>query len=138
MIVDANVVLAWLLDEPASAAAEPLLMRKDLAAPSLIAAEIGHVLTKRVRRRLLDPTGARVAWRTFAALPLRLEPMERLGERALDLSIELSAVYYDCVYLALAQLGDDALITSDESFVRAIRGSDAELATHVALLSELS
>ena len=113
-------------------------MREDLAAPSLIAAEIGHVLTKRVRRRFLEPAGARVAWRTFAALPLRLEPVESLGERALDLSIELNAVYYDCLYLALAELGDDALITSDESFVRAVRGSDARLGAHVALLSELT
>ena len=137
MIVDASVVLALLLDEPASGAAERLLIRTDLVAPSLIVAEIGHVLTKQARRRLLSSAETLAAWRTFAALPVSVEPMEGLGERALELSVGLNAVYYDCLYLALAEQQDDVLVTLDERLIRAVRASDPTLATHAALLSEL-
>ncbi len=123
MILDASVVLAWLLQEPGSDAAERMLSRGDLAAPSIIFAEVGHVLTKQVRRRAMTPDAAFLAWRLFAVAPLRTVSIEDLGQRSLELSIAVHGVYYDCLYLALAESEQDVFVTSDESFVRAVRAT---------------
>ena len=116
MIVDASVAFKWLVEEADSdraiwwiASGTPLM------APSLILAETGHALTKRVRRGELTAEGADV---TFGRLPglLTLIDDAPLLARAFGLSVALRHSFYDCVYLAAAEALGDGLLTADEVF----------------------
>ena len=139
MIVDASVGVKWLVAEFDRDLALALLGRMDLAAPDLFKLEIGHLLGKLHRRGAASAQFIRDAWAELDELPVRLQPAGELIDQAFDLSARLDAAIYDCVYLAMAESGDDLLVTADERFARAIRqGRDPALARRVRLLRELS
>lgn len=137
MIVDASVALKWHLKEPDSALAAGILVRGHLSAPSFLIIEAGHVLTKCVRQRLFSPQVAREVWLDLVNGPLELIDCEPLLGEALDLSLRLTANFYDCVYLALALATGDLVVTADERFRRAV-GAAPELRDRVQTLSEAS
>lgn len=122
IVVDTSVVIKWAIEEDGAAAARQLIDRQPLA-PDLVIVELGHVLTKKVRRRELDQTNAAIA---FTQLPLLLEitssrPLER---RAFELAIHLHHSIFDCYFLALAELAEAEMITADEVFVQKARAID--------------
>ncbi len=138
MIIDASVVLAWLIEEPDSAVAEALLFHDmNWRAPAILPVEIGYVLVKRVRRNELTQAGARRAWADFRRLDLDVHDSAGATDSALELALRLGVNLYDCLYLALALEEDDVLVTADQRFVRAVRASvQPALAERVQLLSE--
>ncbi len=139
MIVDASVGVKWLSPEPDDALADGLLERLDLAAPDLFKLEIGHLLGKLHRRGEASARFIRDAWKELDEMPVRLRPTGELLDQAFDLSGHLGAAIYDCVYLALAEAGDDVLVTADERFARTVRQcGDPVLAGRVRLLRELA
>lgn len=116
MIVDASVAFKWLVEEPGSDQAIAWIgSGTPLAAPTLILSEIGHALTKRVRRGELAAAGAD---ETFARLPSLLSLFDDAPfmVRAFDLSIALRRGFYDCVYLASAAAMGEQVLTADEVF----------------------
>jgi predicted nucleic acid-binding protein len=123
MILDASVVLKWIINESDSTEALVLAGRPDGAAPTTLNVEAGYVLTKMVRQRLITAGEARAAWIELSAAGLRLVGDDGLLRSALELSLRLSANYYDCLYLALAVIENDVLVTADERFVRAVRAA---------------
>ena len=125
MIVDASVALKWLENEPLSPRADQLLPRDDLVAPTILDLEVGHVLTRQVRQRLIQPSQAERLWAEFTEAPVRRAAWRIHADAAFDLSLRLRATLTDCLYLALAIDIDDQLITADERFVRAVRAAQA-------------
>jgi predicted nucleic acid-binding protein len=117
MIVDASVAFKWMVREALSEAAEELVERDDLFAPSILLAEIGHGLSKRVRRGELLAVGLAERLERLPLL-LTLEPSDHDIGPAWALAMELNHSFYDCLYLALANRFDDVLISADEVFVR--------------------
>ncbi len=139
MIVDASVAIKWLIAEIDSPAAEPLADRTDLTAPSVLPIEVGYVLTKLTRRGEISAEGARNAWGVFRTTPLRIVELGPEVDHAFDLSLQLGASFYDCLYLSLAVILDDVMVTADHSFVRAVRASrDRATADRVRTLAELA
>jgi predicted nucleic acid-binding protein len=121
IVVDASVAVKWVVHEAGSDHAVKLLFRR-MMAPSLFQAEVGHVLTKRVRRSQLKADQARAGF-AFIARQCTLLPIEKLGDRALDLSLELNHSVHDCYYLAAAEASKQPLITADAVFVTKLRNS---------------
>lgn len=139
MIVDASVALKWLIKEEASSIADELLARDDLAAPSILMAEAGYVLTKRMRQGAFSSAFARAAWKELQEMPVRILPPGPEIDQAFELSTALKANFYDCVYLGLAVVDDDVVVTADESFVRAVRASrHIRLHARVRLLTDVA
>jgi predicted nucleic acid-binding protein len=134
LIIDASVAFKWIVPEEDTDAAMALL-GPGLVAPSLILAEVGNAIGKRVRR-------GELAWSD--TLPSDLERLSSLLDlrdeadfigRALRIGHELNHAIYDCVYLALAEVTGDVMVTADERF-------SAKVALHplgvrVCLLSSL-
>lgn len=126
MVIDASVAFKLVVEEPDSGEALAWVGRAELVAPTLVHAEVGNALWKRIRKGELtagDEIGERLSdlgryVRTVdetAALP-----------RALELAVALGHPIYDCVYLALAEAVDDELLTADRRFVRAVKGTPFE------------
>jgi predicted nucleic acid-binding protein len=132
IVVDTSVVVKWAVEEDGAEAAR-LLIGGQLFAPDLIMFELGHVLTKKVRRRELDPDSALIAHRHLPLL-LQLVPSRPYEGRAFDLAIDVHHSIYDCYFLALAETANIHLVTADEVFVRKARAMDAH--SPVRLLGE--
>ena len=124
-VVDASVVVKWVLKEKGRPGALQLLEdyrggQAHLLAPSLVVAEVGNALWKHVQRGALDHDQAATAFRfVLGNLPI-LEESEVVSEVALELAVAHGCTYYDCLYLALAMEWRCDLITADEKFFFAV------------------
>jgi len=134
-VVDASVVVKWVVAEVSSEQATRLLTR-ELIAPALIEAECANVLWTKARRGEITPVEARQRTEFLLRAPLRLVPISDLVAPALSLAFELDQPVYDCLYLALALRESATLITADRRFVEAA-ATRRELKGSVLRLSEI-
>jgi predicted nucleic acid-binding protein len=122
-VVDANVVVKWLLPEPDSDKADSLLdgyrqhtMR--LIAPDIVVAEVGNALWQRCDRlKDISPAEAASAYTDFLDLDLPVHACNTLSEQALSISISESHPIYDTLYISLAMKRGWEFVTADEKLV---------------------
>ena len=133
-VIDASVVIKWVVDEPGTAQAL-LLRRHRLLAPDLLIAECACVLSKKVRRKELLEEEALVATGLLARSDIEFEPMIVVFEAAVRMAILLDHPAYDCCYLALAAANDCAFVTADKALVGKCRS--AGLPVKVTALDEI-
>ena len=124
MIVDASVALAWFLDEPYSQQARALLLRSDLAAPSLLLAEAGHVLWRASRDGRLDADDASLALDAMSGAFAEMPDIASLAGDALAIARQVNHAVYDCFYMALARRLQRPLISQDRALIRAAKRLD--------------
>ena len=123
-VVDASVAVKWVLMEADSAAARALLQPEfALSAPEFILAEVGNVLWKRLRRGEIGQDSAEAAVEAMLSRPLTLHSSGALLSHALNLAVETGRTVYDSLYLALAIDLETPLITADQRFYNAVRGT---------------
>jgi len=120
MIIDASVAFKLVVEEPGSEHAIGWIGRAELIAPTLIHAEVGNALWKRVRRNEIVDDGEIGERLADLARFVRTVEETPFMARALRLGIEIGHPVYDCVYLALAEEMRDELLTADGRFVRAV------------------
>ena len=125
LVVDASVVLKWVLHEDGRPAALRLLERYQdgqttLLAPRLLLSEAANVLWKYVHRGLLTAPQATAAYDHFLVNAPRLADSSRVWAAALQLSLAHRRTAYDCLYLALALDRQCDLVTADEEFFLAV------------------
>ena len=118
LIVDASVALKWVAEEDGSAPARAVYLSDECIAPSLILAEVGNALWKKLRLKIVTAEQASAA---MATLPrhLRLFDLPALATRALEIAIDLDHPIYDCFYLALAERERAPLVSADRRLVAA-------------------
>ena len=126
LVVDASVVVKWLLPEIRSEAAKRLLADElQLWAPDLVWAEVGNVLWKRWRRGELPAEIVAALLRDFRRFPLSIHPSDPLFEGAWQVAHALDRSFYDSLYLALAATLDCPLVTADLKLWNALRDGPA-------------
>ena len=119
-VLDLNVALKWVLDEPDSNKARRL--RDDsrdaiheLIAPDSFLLETANSLTKKERQRLIPD--ARTLWDDIMADCPTLFPMGPLMDRAIEISRQTRHNSFDCLYVALAEREGCELVKRDVKFV---------------------
>jgi predicted nucleic acid-binding protein len=123
VVVDANVVVKWYVEEPGSDEARTVAELDGLlVAPGHALAEIGEVLLRYFRRGELGPDQLEII---KTALPgtLVLVPLDELFEPALEIGAALRVSFYDALYVAAAERWDTVLITADRPLVGAAGAS---------------
>lgn len=121
LVIDASVVIKWVVEEPGTA--EALALRRyQLLSPDLLIPECANILWKKVRRQEIGPDEAVLAARLLQHADVELVPMRSLLEPAMRLAIQLDHPAYDCVYLALAQASGCRFVTADSRFCAKMRG----------------
>ena len=124
LVVDASVAIKWVVPEAGDAepdtGAALALLEQGLMAPDLILAEFGNAMWKKVRQREFGPQQARDS---LAVLPtiISLLPTAPYAERALEIAFLLDDPYYDCVYLAVAELHGCSFVTADQRLLARYR-----------------
>ncbi|MGH9474091.1 MAG: type II toxin-antitoxin system VapC family toxin [Terriglobales bacterium] len=125
VVVDASVVVKWVLPEPETGAALQLLHdfesgQLDLIAPRLLLSEIASSLTKRHRRHELSAGQALAALEWVRVRCPRLVDADLTS--ALHLSLRLSVSLWDALYVVTAVERNCEFITADRRLVRAVAG----------------
>ena len=136
LVVDASVVLKWIIPEPDSGLALALRGRPELAAPELLIPECVNAIRRRARIEGFSDVQRNEALLLVAALDLVLEPMQALATRAGDLAQALAQPAYDCFYLALAERRRVPFVTADARLAAAIRRSAGVTPAPVLSLAE--
>jgi predicted nucleic acid-binding protein len=118
-VVDASVLTEYLGDaEGTDVARERLIAdRASLWAPHLVDAEVGHALRRGVRMGEIGTDAAHDALDDLIAMPLRRVRHRELIPRAWELRDNVS--FYDALYVSLAELLDQPLVTFDDRLARA-------------------
>jgi predicted nucleic acid-binding protein len=125
-VIDASVVLKWLLPESDSVLADRLLETYlnneiELIAPDLLMLEVANALWKRVTRQDVSEREATGAYRDLMTLPLPLVSSSSLGAKALELSLKHQHSVYDLVYCALAIEKRCKFVTADQVLVNKLQ-----------------
>ena len=118
VVVDASIVIKWLVDEDDSPLALALRTKQDTSAPDFVLIECRNVLLTKVRRKLLVPPDAMRAESGIGAVGLELLPSERFLTEAFALALELREPIYDCIYLAASLATERVLVTADARFAK--------------------
>ena len=126
IVVDASVIVKWLIPESGDGPAKALLGTAGaLAAPELARVEVASALIRKgLRQELLAADVHRVlrAWsRMLLEGQIVLLPNEDDIEAAAELALELQHPLPDCLYLAAAERLQAALVTADRQFARRAR-----------------
>lgn len=124
-VLDASVMVELLVDGTYRETAEARVLGEERAlwAPELLDAEVGSALRGGVRRKTLEVNQAVQALDELAKLPIHRVSHARLVPFAWLLRENVS--FYDGLYVALAQLLEEPLITIDARLARA--GVDVEI-----------
>jgi len=122
--VDASVAVKWFVEENDSEAARRLLADDlPLIAPDILVAEVANALWRIAR-------SGRINWRQFEAsarvvgsMFSELRSSAVLVESASRIARRLDHPIDDCSYLALAELEETAVVTSDARLIAVTRGT---------------
>lgn len=128
-VVDASVLVELLREGEHAEVVEERLHAEEHAlwAPHLVDAEIGHALRRAVRLGEIDADAAGAALWEIDSLPVERVEHEPLVHVAWDLRDNFS--FYDALYVALALMLDEPLLTFDARLARAGAGVPVEVLT---------
>src|SRR6188472_1884695 len=117
-VIDASVVVEFLSGDERMQALDERLKAEEhiLWAPYLIDAEVGHALRRKVRLGQMDAEAAGDAIWEINDLPLRRVEHENLLHVAWDLRDNFT--YYDALYVSLALMLGETLLTFDVRLAR--------------------
>jgi predicted nucleic acid-binding protein len=117
-VVDASVMVEFLRAGEHTQPVDERLAAEEhtLWAPHLIDAEVGHALRRQVRLGQMDAGDAAAALWELDDLPLRRIEHEPLVHVAWDLRDNFT--FYDGLYVALALMLDEPLLTFDARLAR--------------------
>lgn len=123
-VVDASVVVKWMVDEEHSEAAASLLNGgATLVAPALVFAEAANALWAMRRRGDIGAGDLADAVAILQTVPIAIPlSMVQLTAAAARLATDLDHPVYDCFYLALALQTQYPLVTADARFRAKVRG----------------
>jgi predicted nucleic acid-binding protein len=121
LVVDASIVVKWVVEEDSTPQALVLRQKARLIAPDLLVAECANILWKKVQKGELLKAEAIVAARLLQGAELELLPMRFLFDAATRMSIEIDHPAYDCVYLVLALQRKCQFVTADERLLHKLR-----------------
>jgi predicted nucleic acid-binding protein len=130
-VLDASVALKWVMrldDEPFHEVADQVL--RDYAADRIGLSimphtpfEIGHALTRAVRRGRIGEPAAHQAIELFSYWRIGVvEDILNIRHHALELAGQYGCSFYDATYLALAELFNEPLIHADDRLRNVLRG----------------
>jgi predicted nucleic acid-binding protein len=117
-VLDASVLAALYVDDPATDDSEAMIERLDreraeVHSPDLALLEVANVLWKRVQQGQLDAADAMAAIGDLTIAPIRLHPAPAIVRSALALAMAHGLTAHDAAYCAVATRIGGTVVTSD-------------------------
>ncbi len=114
--VDASVLVKLVVEEEYSHNAVNLISdpKTILFAPSIIYHEVGSVLYKMVRNRIIEKEYAMKAYENLIRVPIEISSDDwNVLPNILGMSLRLGLHFYDCLYIYTAKKTNSLLVSSD-------------------------
>jgi predicted nucleic acid-binding protein len=112
IIVDANIFLSVILNEPEKQRIIALTKNHTLVAPEILPYEIGNALSAMMKRKRLDKAQSLQSFAIFETIPLHLVKMDI--PQAIALAHRFNIYAYDAYYLETALRLQLPIITLDK------------------------
>lgn len=129
-VIDSSVVVKWFFREKGSEQAEKLLTKfSSFFVPDLFLIEMDAVITKKVRRKELEPQEAPEKSSNVRKLPYQIVSYKEISTLSFDLAISLPITLYDANYVATAIEYDAIMYTADQRLVNGL--SNTSLSKYV-------
>lgn len=138
LCLDSSVIIPYLVPEENSQKAEALIQDAILSSirvvvPCFAWAEVGSVLLKKVRRKLLTAEESQACFEDFQQLPLEFIEHPVLRNKAWAISAEHDLpTLYDAAFLACAEHYGAEFWTADQALVKSL----SPRPTYVCLLAD--
>jgi len=130
-VIDACVAIKWFVPEKDyQSAAKVLNEFPEFLAPDLFLIEIDAILTKKIRKKELDLSEAEIIYHEVRNLPFKLIEYDQVSKLSFDLSASLPITLYDAIYLSVALVFNEEVITADERFYRGMNGTPFQDSVH--------
>lgn len=134
-VIDCSVAIKWLFLEKGSKQAEKLLQKiSSFYVPDLFLIEMDAVITKKVRKREIEPHAAPEKSKKVRELPHQIIAYGEVSQLAFDLAISLPVTLYDATYVATAIEYDATVYTADQRLVNGL--SNTSLKGYVESIRE--
>lgn len=101
ILVDANIFLAVVMEEPEKATIINATSDAELISPEVLPYEIGNALSAMVKRDSVKPNLVSQLFSIYSSIPVRLVSVDI--EKALQIAIEFKIYAYDAYYLECAK-----------------------------------
>ena len=112
IVVDTNIFLAVVLDEPEKPEIIKISDGAEVIAPAILPYELGNALSAMVKHHKLDEFEALSAQEAFAAIPTRFIHVDI--QKALRLALDFNIYAYDACFLHCALATLSPLLTLDQ------------------------
>jgi predicted nucleic acid-binding protein len=134
-VVDANIVVKWYIDEPASETARAVFWETDeFSIPDLLFLETASILWKKARRGELTHREARDISGLITEGPFVIYGSRDLASEAVRIALEHEITPYDASYVALAMKLQTDCATADRKLFEKLRSTN--LRGYVTLVSD--
>jgi predicted nucleic acid-binding protein len=126
LVLDASVALKMMFVAERHAALALALQDefrnqvRELIAPDVLPAEMGHALMRAVRRGLIPQGQGKVLFEDFIVPCPRLYPYGDLYDSAMDIASKLRIGFYDALYVALSEDEGRPLVTADVKLLNSL------------------
>ena len=117
VVVDASVVMRWFVRDQWTEAALDIAAGEELIAPALLRVEVANALRNQVRFSDMDLAQALANLKGLSKAVVAFDDEPLLAD-ALRLAADRDHAIYDCLYVALAQREQVALVTADGKLSR--------------------
>ena len=97
LVVDASIVIKWVVEEEGTPEALTMRQRAHLLAPELLVAECADILWKKVQKDELLRDEALLAARLLERADVEILPTRALLSAATRIAMELTHPAYDCL-----------------------------------------
>jgi predicted nucleic acid-binding protein len=135
IVVDANVAIKWVIEQPHFERARRLVEQgDDLLVPGMFVAEITTTIWKYVRSKQINEEQAQSGVTSILSLISYVERDAHLAEDALRMGLDLNYAPYDCFYLVLAMRRSAPFVTADKRLIN--RLTSTRYKAHVVHLAD--
>lgn len=122
LLVDANIFLAVILNEPEKTDIIKLTKSCDLISPEILPYEIGNALSAMLRRNRLSENQLHTCFEIFKRIPVRLVPVDI--EKSLQIVSKHKIYAYDSYYLEVASRLNLKLLSLDQKMIKVAQSID--------------
>lgn len=126
LVTDSGIVIKWCVSESDSAQAKLIYDKYEegnleFLAPSLLPAEIGNIIWKKLVFQNLSEINAEAAIKIYQQIAFTLTPISLLFDDTFKIAIKYKRTFYDSLYLALSIRENCEFVTADEKFYNSVK-----------------
>lgn len=135
-IVDASVAAKWFVNEEYSDKALSILTEENrLHGPDFLLLEMDSIILKWVRRGVVSVEEGGDLRRALRSYPIQLHPFPQLLDSAFVIAVESGQSIYDNIYVALAALLGEKMVTADRRLYEGLK--DGPFEKHVVWIEDM-